>query len=295
MRTIIIDSQILTAFMECSEKYDLMFIQNLKSMEVVDPLVKGDVLHTGLEAYYRHLKKVLNENVVPERKIIHEAGVEISVVEMRAKAALNGINLDLAEEVIKTTLEYFEFYKDDDLIPLEIEEPFIKEIYANEEEDLRILYAGKIDLIATSARYQWKPTPFDNKSTTRNSTPSSRSNQFFGYTDALDSNLLVINRIGFQKSLSAAERFKRLPVSYPPEYREKWRRETVVKWGRKLAWALDNQEFEENISSCDKFSGCTFKKICESITPEAREWVIQSQYVTGDSWDITRSMGKKNA
>jgi hypothetical protein len=292
MRTICFDSQILTTFQECAEKYYLTFIENLKPAHPVDPLVKGDVMHTGLEAYYRYLKAGLAGE--QSRPLLHTQAVEIAAVEMDAKAALNGISLELAEEVKKATLEYLDFYRNDDLVPLEIEEPFIMVLYESPKDDLRICYAGKIDLVATASRYQWKPVPFDNKSTTRNQTPSGRSNQFFGYTVALDTSQLVVNRIGFQKTLSAAERFKRIPLSYPPEYRQRWVRNTI-KWGYKLVFALENQQYEENLSSCDKYSGCAMKPICESINPEAREWVIQSKYITGEKWDPTKLLALKEA
>jgi len=258
-------------------------------MHVIEPLVKGDILHTALETYYKFLKDELKGDA--SRTIIHTLAIEKAVEDARAKAALNGIDLGVAEEVITVCEEYFHFYKDDELVPLYIEEPFIKSLY--EDGDFRILYAGKIDLVATARRYQWNPVPFDNKSSARNNTPSSRSNQFFGYTDATNSSILVVNKIGFQKSLTPAERFKRHTLSYPQEYREGWILNTI-RWGHKLAWAIDNGIFEENLSSCDKFSGCTFKPICESSTPEAKEWKIQTQYITGERWDVTRTLGFKD-
>lgn len=300
MRTLIIDSQILTTYQECGQKYQNAFIEHLRPNHPVDPLVKGDVLHKGLEGYYRYLMNELKGD--QDRSLIHAAGVELAIEDANIAAARNGINLDLAEEVIKAMTQYLEFYQNDDIVPLAVEEPFVLEMYYDETfmgEGLRILYAGKIDLVATASRYQWQPTPFDNKSTTRNTTASTRSNQFFGYTVALNSNLLVVNRIGFQKTLSAAERFKRIPLSYPEEYRENWRQQTLVKWGKKLALALerhsqgDPDAFEENVSSCDKFSGCQFKPICEAVGEEAKEWIIQSQFMVGEPWDVTKVLGIK--
>jgi len=291
LRTVIIDSQILSTFQECGEKYRLSFIENLRSAHVIDPLVKGDVLHTALEGYYRHLKDGLAGE--QSRTLLHNQGIEKGIEDARAKAALNGIDLSLAEEVITACEEYFHYYRDDDIVPIYIEEPFIKSLYESPEDDLRVLYAGKIDLVATAARYEWNPTPFDNKSSGRNQTPSGRSNQFFGYTDAIDSSILVVNKVGFQKTLTPAERFRRYNLSYPKEYRARWV-ENTIKWAYKLVWAIDNNQFEENITSCDKYSGCTFKPICESSTPEAKEWKIQSQFITGDKWDVSRILGLKN-
>lgn len=291
-RTIIMDSQILTTFQECGEKYRLSFVEHLKPAHPIEPLVKGDVMHTAFEGYYLNLKEGLATE--QKRELIHKIGVERAIEDARAKAALNGIDLGQAEEVITVCLEYFDFYKDDDLVPIAIEAPFTVMLYDNPEDEFRVMYAGKIDLVATSSRYQWNVVPFDNKSSTRNITPSGRSNQFFGYCNALDSSLLVVNRVGFQKTLSRAERFKRHPLSYPKEYREGWVRNTI-KWAYKLAWAIDNNQYEENISSCDKYSGCTFKKICESYIPEAKEWMIQSQYIVGDKWDPTQVLEKSNS
>ena len=283
MRTLVFDSQLLTTFQECPLKFKMMYVDNLRSAHPIEPLVKGDVLHTAIEAYYKGLKN---------GKLSFESLVELAVKEAEAKAALNGIDLDLANEVIDVCVQYFEFWKDDDLKPIEVEQPFIKMLYENPEDNIRIGYAGKIDLVATASRYQWKPIPFDNKSTSRNQTPSSRSNQFFGYCNAIGSNLLVVNRIGFQKTLSLSERFKRIPLSYPKEYVDRWVRNTI-KTGYRLAWSLDNDEWEEILPSCDKFSGCTFKPICESITPEAQEWKIKSEYIVGDRWDVTKLLELK--
>lgn len=290
MRTIVMDSQVLTTFQECPEKFRLTFLENIRPTHPSEPLVKGDVLHTCLEAYYKLLKAGLEKG--EDRTTIHDLAVESAILEGRAKAALNGIDLGDAEEVIKTTVEYLEFYKFDDIIPLAIEEPFILNLYENQEDGLRVLYAGKIDLVATATRYNMEPVPFDNKSSGRNNTPSGRSNQFFGYTYALDSSLLVVNKIGFQKTLQPRERFKRHPLPYPKEYRERWVRNTI-KTAYRLAWCLDNDEWEEIIASCDKYSGCTYKAICESVTPEAKEWKIQSEYIIGERWDVTKVLGLK--
>lgn len=283
MRTLVFDSQLLTTFQECPMKFKMMYVDNLRSAHPIEPLVKGDVLHTAFETYYKGIK---------EGTLSFSSLVEKSVEEARAKATLNGIDLDLAEEVIDVCRLYFEFWKDDDLQPIEVEQPFLKLIYESEEDNLRIAYAGKIDLVATATRYQWKPVPFDNKSTSRNQTPSGRSNQFFGYCYAINSNILVINRIGFQKTLALSERFKRIPLSYPKEYVDRWVRNTI-KSGYRLAWSLDNDEWEETLPSCDKYSGCTFKPICESITPEAQEWKIKSEYIVGDRWDVTKLLELK--
>jgi hypothetical protein len=289
MRTVVVDSQILSTFQECEEKYRLTFIENIRPAWPADPLTKGQVLHSGLEAYYKHLKKGLETEQT--RNLIHNQGVELAIEAANFEAARNGIDFALSEEVITVMGEYLYFWKDDDIVPIAIEEPFLINLY--EDEELRILYAGKIDLVATASRYQWKPTPFDNKSQGRRNTPSGRSNQFFGYTTVLDSNVLIVNTIGFQKSLTPAEKFKRHPLSYPVEYRRHWA-ENTVKTVFRLVRALDTNTFEENITSCDKYSGCVMKKICESITPEAKEWKIQQEYIIGEPWDVTKLLSLKN-
>lgn len=289
MRTFIIDSQNLSMFQECGEKYRLTFKENLKPTFAAPPLTKGGVLHTGLESYYKYLMAHPGE----DRLLIHNQAVELAKSDAEAKAALIDINLDDANEVIYQIGEYLEYYKDDDIQPIAVEEPFLKVLYESVDDDFRLIYAGKVDLVATAARYQWKPVPFDNKSSARNQTPSGRSNQFFGYCWALDSNILVVNKVGFQKTLSPAERFKRYPLSYPQEYREQWVRNTI-KWGYKLAWAIENDEWEENLTSCDKYSGCIFLPICESITPEAKEWKIRTEFITGEPWDVTKVLGLQN-
>src|SRR5204862_6305778 len=63
----------------------------------------------------------------------------------------------------------------------------------------------------------------DHKSSSRRGTPSGLDNQFLGYCWALDVNNLVINKIGFQKTLKNEDKFERHVKSYSKELLDEWR------------------------------------------------------------------------
>jgi len=270
---LIIDSQILNSFQSCQTKFYYDFVLNVKTLIKPVAFDKGDLLHYMLKFHY----KMIRHN---QRK----AGKEIPYSEIvktcitKAEKYLVSLDLDseLGTEVIKTYYDYSEYYRNCSWQILEVEKPFARVIH--EDENIKIIYCGIIDLLTNVAIV-------DHKSSSRRGTPSGLSNQFMGYAYSLDVHNVVINKVGFQKTLKNEEKFERHTKSYPTDNLNEWK-ENTIKVGLEIYKGLNDVlelQKNKNFTSCDKYSGCIFQRICES-SPEAREFVIQKDYRIGDSW-----------
>jgi hypothetical protein len=191
----------------------------------------------------------------------------------------------MVEEDIRQFRENILYWQRDGWKILEVEQSFSKVLYerpdAPGKEVIRILYEGIIDLIVEH------PSPagiyvVDHKSASRKSTPAKTSNQFMGYCWSLGMNQIIINRVGFQKTLPASERFQRLFISYENELLKEWVQQAVY-WAQVLASYMDNNYFPPNFTSCDKYAGCIFQQVCGTI-PQVRDFKLQSFYYQGEPW-----------
>lgn len=280
MKTIALDSQILNTVQMCGRKTDMEFIQNWRPTEKAEALEKGDLMHQMFAHYYRGKKEGKTRDNSSHAMLIAEA---IS----RAKTAAIPMSLSQAqvEEDIKQFKENILYWQRDGWEILEVEQPFSKILYERpdtpEKEGLRILYEGIIDLVARI------PSPagiyiVDHKTASRRSNPFKLSNQFIGYAWALGVHQVVINRVGFQKSLEAKERFQRLYQPYEKEIIKEWLRDTTY-WVHVLIGYINQNYFPPNYTSCDKYSGCIFQQVCGAI-PQIREFKLQSHYYKGEPW-----------
>lgn len=294
MRTIALDSQILNTVGLCGRKVNLEFLQNWRPTQKAEALEKGDLMHRMLAHYYR--ARMANRTDFP---MVIEEAVEIA----RVASVDMDLNESTVDENIKQFKEYALFYQNDGWRPLEVERPFSKVIYKRDDEEiwrvgdipatpdtpgavkevvkegLQILYEGVIDLIADTPHGIFV---IDHKTASRRSTPSKLSNQFMGYSWATGSHNFIVNRIGFQKTLPIQERFQRPFLSYNRQILDEWAQQAIW-WTKMLVHWIDTQYFPPNFTSCDKYSGCIFQKVCESI-PEVREFKLMTNFYVGEPW-----------
>lgn len=280
MRTIALDSQILNTLQMCGRKTKMEFFQNWRPTEKAEALEKGDLMHQMYAHYYRGKRD--GKTVNPQEHAILIAGA----VAIAKKAAIP-MNLPLAQvnEDIRVFKENVLYWQRDGWRILKVEQPFSKVIYERPDKDgkegLRILYEGIIDAVVEI------PSPFgiyivDHKTASRRSTPFKLSNQFIGYAWALETHQVVINRIGFQKTLEAKDKYQRLYQSYEKPIIQEWIQSTIY-WVHVLVNYIDTGYFPPNFTSCDKYSGCIFQQVCGSI-PAIRDFKLQALYFQGEPW-----------
>lgn len=288
-----VDSSILNTIQNCARKTQYSFIYNLQPYEKDEALEKGDLMHKMLEPYYSmqlddgpNLESPFWQELLSEA--IQPVGdpVKVGIAAGQYFASKMAISSLVSEEVIDQFVAYCEHYKHDEWHPLAVEEVGSKVLY--EDDNYKIIYTFKIDLIAEKGNLI---CPWDHKTGSRRHDPSSLSNQFIGYCYALGGHNILINKIGFQKSLKPAERFQRHPLVIDPERIDEWVQNSI-HWTIEYAKYIEDNYFPMNLTSCDKYSGCIFQRVCET-DPASRNWKLERDYKTVEQWDVAKSLERR--
>lgn len=286
-KNIILDSQILNSIQACPLKTDLSFNKDLRPNITATPLEEGDLLHKMMESYYSQLKDCLDNSIVYDNEKF-KSTLEQAISAGEAHYLTLSISPKEASDVIYQFKENITFHRLDGWKILEVEKAFIKELY--KDNNLGIFLTGKIDVIVDIPNFG--VSVVDHKSSKRNQDPDPLSNQFTLYSWATDLKKVMINRVGFQKTLTPEERFRRQPLYYTDEQTERWLLNTIW-WCKFYYFCLENDSWPENRTSCDKFGGCIFSKVCQSATEEGRINRLKSDFTKSEKWDITRHLKKQ--
>jgi len=273
-----IDSQWLETLQECHRKMDYKFVKNLRPIKTSEALEKGSLLHEILDIFYQSYGEAYDERV------------KLAIAHGQRYAIKLSLPMEDCSAVIFQFREYADHYKMDGWRPLLAPDstgkmiPLIEHTFSivlHEDEEIKIIYSGKIDLVAE--------TPVgiilvDHKSESRKSDPSTLTNQFIGYVNALKIYNMWINKVGFQKTLSRAERFRRYIKSYNPDWVEEWK-VGIIQDIKRAALALQSGVCYPNFTACDRsFWGCEYKSLCET-TKDNREFKAKTFFMVGEPWD----------
>lgn len=283
MRTVIIDSQILTKIQQCAARTNYTHNLHLRLPEKSAALQRGSLIHNFLGGMYEGRMKSGNK---ADFLSCANAALPIS----KAYAATLSLPDHDINNVFKSLEQYVELYKFEPMEVLIVEAPFAFTLYESEEEDLRIVYVGITDLIAKDRDSE--PKVYDHKSQSRKSDFLVLDDQFEGYSVAASTNVLYVNVVGLQVSVPVAEKMRRVPLSYPATLLERWKKH-VVYWVKQYLVYTDNNEWPENHTSCNKFQLCEYYMLCTSVTDEARAWKIQTEYTVGEPWDPTKVLANR--
>lgn len=291
------DSQMLNTFQACERKYQYSFIDQVAPEEKAEALERGDLMHRMLEVYYSLQLKdgfkyndtwntLVSAGITPS---IDKSFISIQKFAIQAGQYFGTI-LSLDSDEIDGTIfqfkEYSSHFQNDSWNPLAVEEVGSKVLFENDE--YKIIYNFKIDLIAEKGNII---CPWDHKTAKRREAPSSLSNQFIGYCFGLDTNNIIVNKIGFQKTLTPEQRFNRYILTIDDERIQEWR-ENTLEWAFRMMEANEREKYPLNLTSCDKYSGCIFAPICESPI-SSREWKIERDFKVGNKWDVAEILEAK--
>ena len=278
---IVLDMSQYDTFRLCEARYNYRYNLNISLPNKASQLDRGTLVHLAAELYYDGLKNgsSYKDASVTALSKIREAGVTTTELDPE----------DIAR-VVDVMEEYFDYWQvaDQNLRIKAVEQPFIYVLH--EDDEVRIHLAGKIDLIYDDDKYT--NLPLDHKSYDRDFEILRMNNQFRNYCCAVGSNYLVVNRIGFQKTLKPHEKFKRVPLSYDDIYLQQWKDNVIRSIMHYLQCAAENQ-WPMNETSCDKYHRkCEYYQICDSSGIEAKNWKINSNYITVDPWDVSKVLRK---
>ena len=183
--------------------------------------------------------------------------------------------------VLQTCEEYFDYYKNDYWVPIETEVVKRKILYKDNE--IRIMWKAKLDLIVDTNQGIY---PVDHKTMKQRSDSLNLNNQFTGQCLILDTRGMMINKIGFQKSLKPEEKFQRVLMSYSADRLMEWQSEILPYWAYQLLQYTESGYWPPNYSNCEgKYGNCVFHKVC-SGDRNMRETELKREFKVGMKWDI---------
>lgn len=274
MRIIRVDSQIITSMAHCPFRAENTFVRRLIRKDGPSKaILMGTAVHLGLQAYYAGQKSGMS----------YDERVDVGIDKASEFLENNSLDQETKQTVLNTLADYFKYRRHEKMIVLEVESPFSVVIYEGEDlmgNPIKILYEGKIDLICDENNER---VVIDHKTTSVNFEPIDLKVQFLGYHWATGLKVIV-NRIGFQKTLRPEDKFKRFPMKFEPAVVEAFTKFVVQK---SLEWALylEANTFPQNFASCQTTYGpCTYINICRY--PTLREETERFEFEQGPEWDV---------
>jgi len=268
-------------FLLCAQRFHNRYNLNLSKPAKAKQLDRGTVVHVGCEVYYQALKDGIhyNDAVPMALSKIREAGVTTSELEPEE-----------IERILDVMEENFDYWRvaDQNFHIVDVEQPFIYLLH--EDDEVRIHMAGKIDLIVSDNKYT--NLPYDHKSFDRSFEVHRMSNQFKNYANALKSDYLVVNRIGFQKTLKPHEKYLRPMLSYDKAVIDLWK-DNVVRNIMHYLQCIAEGAWPMNETSCDKYNRrCEYFDICDSSGKEAKLYKMSRDFVVTEPWDVSKVLRK---
>lgn len=283
---IVLDATMFDTFLSCPQKFYIRHVLNRVPPAPAKPLDRGGLIHLGFEAYYRSLqiKPQWDEamNAMSEAYDLAVAGMSETTLTPEETNYIKECMIQSCNVHRSTDLQYE---------ILAVEESFMYELY--EDDLMRIIMIGKIDLLVNYQNY--KAMPIDHKSYERDFPVHRKTNQFQNYAYATNSNYLLVNRVGMQKSIKPIEKHKRTMLSYDPLILNQWR-DNVIKWSKYYMECAALNSWPLNDTSCDKFNRlCEYYQICDSSGSEAKTHKLNMYFREAPKWDVSQSLGKKDA
>lgn len=302
---VILDSQILSTLMNCPRLADFRFNHNLVSINgKSNSLEVGSIVHTFLENYYK--------NIIKGVKRDQAEGFALASAELYIQGCQHCTNFEPTTNILRpicghkvndypgvhntpkdsesyltgwqhalnTCSEYAAHYRNDHWLPLEVE--VVKGEVLYEDDEVRILWKAKLDLVADTNQGIF---PVDHKTMKQRRDTISMNNQFMGQCLLMKSNKVFINKIGFQASLKPEEKFLRVPVHYSPSRLMEWQSETLPYYAKLLLMYAEGGHYPPNFTNCEgKFGKCAFLSVCES-DPSNREGELKDNFMVGPIWN----------
>lgn len=301
-KNVIFDATVLSSLMSCARYMDIRFNHRLVSMHgKSNSLEVGSLIHKVLEVFYKHtingfprttaIGNALiagqlyvtgcpycsdDKNTEPQCK--HEVGEYPGVQNTPEMNERYTIGWKFA---LQTCEQYFDFYKNDALIPLEAEH--VKRNILYEDDEIRVAWKAKFDLIVDTN--QVGIVSLDHKTFKQRRDKSSLSNQFIGQCHLLNSRNVIVNKIGLQTTLKIEERLVREIVSFSADRMLEWKDEILPYYAYKYIQFAESGYWPPDWTHCDNMYGaCPYKSVCESDR-NMREEILRREFQLAPVWD----------
>lgn len=305
-QNVILDSQILTTLMSCGRLADFRFnLDLIPTTGKSNSLEMGGLVHKVFEVYGKNIidgrsrAHAIEQGLAAGQLFITGCGLCKDFVsnEREIKPACGhkpneypGVSAPQESEgykigwkwALETCEQYFEFWKNDSWILLEVEVTKGKVLY--EDDDLRIMWKAKFDKIVDTNQ---GVLPSDYKTMKQRRDTLSLNNQFMGQVILCGVRNIVIDKVGFQTTLKPNEKFGRVVVPYDIDRLLEWQSEILPYWARMMLMYNESGYWPPNFTHCEnKYGKCSFIDVC-SANRNMREELLRQEFKIGLKWDIT--------
>jgi hypothetical protein len=309
-KNIILDATLLTSLMSCPRLTDFRFNHNLRSLNgKSNSLECGSIVHMFMERYYGNIIKGASKQQA------YDFGISAAELYIRGcplcadykgegkpecghkpdeypgvKNTPREPDMSNPREkyktgwlwVLETCQQYYEYYRADHWVPLEVEVVKGKVLY--EDDEIRILWKSKLDLVSDTNQGIY---PIDHKTMKQNRKSLSLNNQFMGQCLIMNTRNVFVNKIGFQKTLKPEEKFLRPPMGYSVPRLIEWQSQILPFYAKLLLMYTETGYWPPQWNHCqNKFGDCAFVDVCEA-DPEMREETIKINFEVGPEWNPT--------
>lgn len=304
---IVLDATVLNTFIGCPRLMDFRHNHNLVSINgKSNSLECGSIVHVFLEYFYRSMSRGIKRDeaigfgfTAAQTYIQGCKGCAgfTPTPELPKPACGHKVdefpglrNTPKDDEgyktgwsrVLATCQEYVDFWKNDHWVTLDVETVRGKVLY--EDDEIRILWKAKLDWVVDTNQGIFAA---DHKTMKQKRDTVSLNHQFIGQAIITDQRSIFVNKIGFQKTVEAKEKFQRVMVPYSAARLAEWQSETLPFYAKLLLMYHETGHFPPNYNQCDtKYGHCAFKDVCES-DPGMREYELKRLFVVGPEWNPT--------
>lgn len=307
-KNLIFDASVFTMIMSCARLTDFTHNLNLQPISgKSNSLEAGSIMHKILEVYYNHLMKGFDRKLAIENGLTagltyatgckyctdftptpeqptpsckHKPDEYPGVRNTPPESTNKPYQITGYNHVLKTAEEYFEYYKNDHWVTLEVENVRRKILY--EDDEMRILWKAKLDRLCDTNQGIY---PVDTKTMKQRRDTISLNNQFMGQCLLTDSRSVIIDKVGFQTSLKPEEKFTRPMVNYTSDRLMEWQSQILPYWANMYLIYIETGYWPPNFNHCEsKWGYCIFKDVCEADRG-MREEELKLNFVVGKPWD----------
>lgn len=308
-KNVIMDATMLSSLMSCGRYYDIRFNHRLVSMRgKSNSLEIGSLIHKVFEVFYDHQIKGFPRatsigqalaagqlyisgcphcaNFVddPTSNVAPACGHQAQEYPGLTNTAEENEKWNVGWQFALTTCElYFDHYKNDSFIPLQVEHVKKKVLY--EDDELRVLWKAKLDLVIDTN--QIGIVSMDHKTFKQRRDKTTLNNQFIGHCLLLDARNVIVNKIGLQSSLKIEDRLSRDVISLSADRLDEWKNQILPYYAYKFIDFAESEYWPPDYTHCDTMFGpCPYKMVCESDRG-MREEVLRNEFQIAPVWDPT--------